>query len=288
MTLDLKDSIFSERKNPLEEELGEDKGDDPNNDSPDDKKTDNPPSHQGGDDQGTDDDADKGDKGDDGKPGKNNPDDEEDKKTPFHKHPRWQQMIADKRESDNKLATALQQIDELKNKPDEPPKEFTPGLVPKWFEKVYGDDPTVWAEYQQGQKAERETLKQEIIAEQNTQRQGIEKQQQAWDKWENDTVSFMQNDGKHEKFTNKELDAVMKKYRPTMEHQGQIIPDHEKGYEILQLEKAGKTEETKKKTKARGKIADMDKDESGGDDKDKVITPKDLKGKSMSDLARKY
>lgn len=270
-----------------------DKEEGDNSDSPSEKKEDEKesPSHQGEKDNEENKEEEKEEENKEEekeeKEEEDNTDDES--KLPFHKHPRWKML----NEENKTLRTTVDDLKKFKEdfesgklsqkiqNDDSQAGEET--VIPKWFSEYFGEDEAAYKEFQNSNKS---YIEQTIKAQQDQQIQKqkeIEESQKKWNQWIDDSISYMQSDDKHEAFEKNELLDVMKKYNPTMPYNGKSIPDFEKGYEILQLQKAQLAQGKKEDNDKRKKMADISDNKIGENQSNDVKTPKDLKGLGFFD-----
>lgn len=202
------------------------------------------------------------------------------KNVPFHEHPRWQERekeLKELRSFKEEAQSKLQKLDEFDKKISASDPE-----IPEWFTELYGDDPKVWKRYQEGQKSLIEQAKQEIKAEQESERQKVEEEKTQWMTWANSEMDSLTSTGKLKQGDRNELVKTMLKYRPTDE-EGNL--SFSAGVELMELQQAQKNATTKEKTEIKKKIASITTDKSKGDVPEKdYVSNNDLRGRGWSSL----
>jgi len=159
----------------------------------------------------------------------------DDKNVPFHKHPRFQQLIKENKELkekvDNIVNTQGSQDTSQQTEEEEEVKE-----IPAWFKKLAGDDEEAKEAYklfkQEYDKPTREKIREEVKQEQEQQSQQEQEEQRKWDEWVQSEVESLRAEGKE--FDKNELMKVALDYRPEDE-EGNI--SLEKAYDILEMKK---------------------------------------------------
>jgi len=218
----------------------------PEGSQPENKPKEEEPSHQGDDDEPDKSDDKEGDEPDkpDDKLDEPNTDDEDDKKSniPFHKHPRFKQII-----DDNK--SLKKTIEDLTSKQNETNEKLSnidnKETIPKWFSELYGDNQSAWEMYNERTQTERKQMKQEILSEIKEEQSKATKETDKWNDWVSDEVQSLKDEGL--KFNENKLMKVVADYRPT-DDKGNL--DFKKAYDIMQM--LG----TKKPNTDRKKVAD--------------------------------
>lgn len=193
---------------------------------------------------------------------------------PFHKHPRWierENELNELRERDEARAKEIEELKSLKTEPSST-------NIPDWFVKLYGENEPAYKAWQEQNKSEREQIKTEILAEQEQKRVQAETDIKKWNKWVEDEVKGLQDEGKQ--FDRNELIKVMLEYRPTDENNNF---DFKKGYAIMEALKAKEVDPAR--SIARKEIADKATRSSSGDKPKKDYqTQNELRGKSWNQL----
>lgn len=227
-------------------------GDAEEKETPDDSQSENKPdkeepSHQGDEDKSEDEsenteDDKKSEDDKDKSEDKSNTDDEDDKKSniPFHKHPRFKQII-----DDNKKLKET--IDGLTSKQDETDKKLSKDneTIPNWFSELYGDNEKAWEMYNDRTKTERKEMKAEILSEIKEEQSKATEETNKWNEWVDDEIQSLKDEGL--KFDKNELMKVAVDYKPT-DDKGNL--DLKKAYDILQMQLV------KPKSNERKKVAD--------------------------------
>jgi len=199
------------------------------------------------------------------------------KDIPFHKHPRFKEVIEKTHKLSEELELANKTIEELKSSKKENESEEMAG----WFEELYGDSEetkAAWKIYRTQSQKDREETKREILAEIEARNSAIVNEEKKWNGWVDSEISRLQDEG--EKFDVNKLKKVMVDYRPTTED-GKSL-DFNKGIELYK--KLYGSNDDKDKNKIRKQIADTtttkaNKSESG------YMTPGSLRNKSFLTLA---
>jgi hypothetical protein len=195
--------------------------------------------------------------------------------SPFHI--RWQKREEKlKAEFEEKLEVykkELEQTIEDKTKQED-------SNIPEWFTELYGDNQVAWSKYEQREKAREEEIEKRVLTAYETKQQEQVDQSKKWEKWVDDQVELLENEGK--KFDRNELIKTVLDYRPTDE-QGNF--DLRKGYDIMEALK-GKQDAVKTQASLeRKKIADTTSKAGGGDSPKKdYMTPSDLRNKSWNQI----
>lgn len=228
-----------------------------------------------------------GDKPDQGEPAADAPKDNTDNEDnlPFHKHPRWIERDNELNSLKEREEERERELAELRSFKEETERKFshferTEGSkIPNWFVELYGENEAAWQAYSEHEKAQREEIKREAIAELEQRSQQAVQEEERWVKWAQD--SFTKLEGKGYQFDRNELADVMVKYRPTDENNNL---DFEAGYEILTLQKQKEAQDPVK-SHARKAIADVaTKSSTGEKTKKDYLSSHDLRGKSWNQL----
>lgn len=211
------------------------------------------------------------------KEGDNTPKDESkdsEKELPFHEHPRWIKREEELNTLKEENEVNAKELAELKDKVSK--KDETTGEIPSWFSELYGDNKTAWQKHQAHTKVEKEEWKKEVLAEQTQVRKQTDEEAQKWDKWVNDEVQNLKDEGKV--FDRNKLLKVMTDYKPTSDDKGL---DFQKGFKIYEMQEA----EDPSKTNARKELADATTKTTKGEKKsDENKTFKDLRNTPWSKL----
>lgn len=83
---------------------------------------------------------------------------------PFHKHPRFKALVDEK----NAYKAKLDELEKFKEETETKLKsiETKPDSdIPEWFVEVFGENPEAYAQYQDQNKTDRDSLKSELLAE---------------------------------------------------------------------------------------------------------------------------
>lgn len=200
---------------------------------------------------------------------------ENDNNLPFHKHPRWKAQQQELKEAREFREYALPLLKRLGEKPDRDEETVE---IPDWFAELYGDNAEAWKKYRAYDTQQRKQLRAEILEDMQKEQQKATEAQSKQEKWVEDELSKLTEDGL--KFDRNELLKIAVDYKPT-DDEGNI--SLRKAYDILVMQGAGK--EDKPKSEEKKKVADktMGKGKPSGEKKD-YMTSADLRGKSMLDL----
>lgn len=151
--------------------------------------------------------------------------DEDEDKLPFHKHPRFKEVIEERNE-------LKKQVEELNQKVDEKfasIKNSGKKEIPSWFSRLYGDDEIAYEEYNKADQIRKEEIKKEIREEFEKAQKKEEEDTKKWVDWVKQSVQELKDEGK--KFDKNALLKIMTDYKPTDDN-GNL--DFHRGYEILQ------------------------------------------------------
>lgn len=178
--------------------------------------------------------------------GTNTPDE---KKLDFHEHPRFKELIADKNAALAK-ATALEaRIDELSKFKTEVEtwKQSTQSesSVPQWFQSLYGDSPDAWKAYQTHDLEVRQQIKSEVLQELASKETQAKAEEQAANKWLDDSITELQNQGL--KFERNKLLKIALDYSPTDEQGNLSMKKAFSIYEKLEAAEGSDKSEARKK-----------------------------------------
>ena len=75
-----------------------------------------------------------------------------------------------------------------------PPKESNKN-IPEWFVKLYGENEEAWKAYDEHSQEEREQMKKDILAEQETKREEAKKEETYWNNWVEEGIKGLQTVG---------------------------------------------------------------------------------------------
>ena len=190
----------------------------------------------------------------------------------FHKHPRWKQLVQERDKLRSDLTKLQDEVEPLLSELKKPEE----AEMPAWFREAFEGDEAKWEKYRSYEARQRETIKQELMAEVRAEQDKAQKTQKdeqvRWDKWVEDELETLEEEGL--KFDKNELLKIATTYLPTDE-KGNI--SLKKAYDILQKTKVGKPKSDEKK-----QVADKTMEKGKGtDDKPKVRTWEDLRNKPL-------
>jgi hypothetical protein len=194
---------------------------------------------------------------------------EDDNNIPFHKHPRFKQVIEEK----NRLKEELEEMKaHMEEKFNNLETKQSLNEIPSWFVEMFGDNEAAWKVWEKKEKADRENILKEAANLYEKQKAVTEEESQHWDQWVDDNVSSIPNI-KNENDKN-ELLKIMLDYKPT-DDEGNL--DFQKGYNIWKMSK--KQNEV---TQNKKEIADVTNSESSAEkSNDKgYLTTNDIRGKA--------
>lgn len=150
--------------------------------------------------------------------------------------------------------------------------------IPDWFKELYGDNEIAWQKYDEHEKDKEAEIEKRVIERQDFQRQRAEEEVKYWNKWVDDEVTKLQDEGL--KFERNELIKTMLDYRPTDE-KGNF--DFKAGYRIFEALKAKEIDPAR--SEARKKLADTTTKTSPSEKGSKdYMTSNELRGKSWNQI----
>lgn len=199
---------------------------------------------------------------------------EEDENVPFHKHPRFQAVIEEK----NRLGETVKQLAEWKQKM-EGYFEEAPSVenIPKWFVKLYGEDPEIWQEYQTWDAQRVQHIKQEAIQElTKEQTSKIEEDRRIQEKIQSE-IQALRDEGLE--FDENALKKIVVE-KQLFDANGDL--NFRAAYEILKYNsqpKKNTSQEAKKQVAAK-----MSPTSGTEPPKPSYVTPEDIRGKNWRSL----
>jgi unconventional prefoldin RPB5 interactor 1 len=200
---------------------------------------------------------------------------EEEKKTeeetPFHKHPRFKELVEEKNQYKKDLDELREEVESKFSEMDSQSKTKSP----EWFSEAFGDQPELWDKFQAYNKSDREAIKNELREELKAEKETKEEEVKKQSEWVEDQVNSLKDEGL--KFEKNDLLKVMWDYKPT-DDEGNL--DFKKGYEIMEALKKKDPE----KANARKEIVSEGKSKSEPEDK-KWKTPQDMKGVGWDNMS---
>lgn len=203
---------------------------------------------------------------------------ESDENIPFHKHPRFKQLVEERKELREKVSTYEQRLNDLENRFTH--QSHSAPEIPSWFVHLYGDNAEAWQLYSEYTITEKERIKNEAVQELRQSETQAAKRQEEMDNWVSENIQSLKDDG--HKFDENKLLKILVDYSPT-DKQGNI--DFGKGLEILQKLEKVENIESIEKSKAKKEIAAHTTSSVEGNTKSKkVMTAKDLRKMSWQDL----
>jgi hypothetical protein len=196
---------------------------------------------------------------------------------PFHKHPRFQEVIAQKNELFEKnklLEERLSRLEQTKIQEEIP-------LRPDWFTKLYGEDDDAWGLYYQNEVQREKEREERVYSRIKKETEEEQSKMSLAEKEANDYIENSIQDLVDEgnKFDRNELVSIMKEFTPTDENNNL---DFRKGLKILQQIKKPNTE----KITARKEVASSTVSQTKTIGGEKPFgTSINLRNKSFSSLA---
>lgn len=178
--------------------------------------------------------------------GANTPDE---KKMDFHEHPRFKELIEAKNKALAETEALKAQVDELSKFKTEfdswKQSTHSETSVPDWFKSIYGDSPEAYSVYQQHERELIQQAKVEALKEIETSKAQLAAEEQAANKWLEDSIADLQNQGL--KFERNKLLKIAYDYSPTDENGNLSLKKAYSIYEKLEaVENADKTDARKK------------------------------------------
>lgn len=200
--------------------------------------------------------------------------DDENKDIPFHKHPRFKEVISKKNELESKLNEKDEAINDLKERLtnlEKAPK--SDGEMSPEFVQLFGDNKEAYDVWQSMTKKERlaitqdeeivNTLVDKVVSKLEAKKQEDEKAVNEAQTFVNSEIQRLKDSG--ESFDEKKLKEVMAKYQPG---DGDNL-DFDKGLEIYKVLETS----TKKSKQSRKAIADMTNSNSTDTKEPEFYTP---------------
>lgn len=203
----------------------------------------------------------------------------QDDNVPFHKHPRWIERENELKELRERDEATAKELAELKTLTAETSKRLEPtSAIPEWFIELYGANEVAWRKYSEHDRAQRDEMKREVLAEQEATRQQQTQEAAHWNKWVDTEIDKLKEEG--HTFDRNKLIKTMLDYRPTDE-QGNF--DFKRGIEIYKL---NESKDDPAKSQARKELADATTRSpgSGGSKKKDYMTAGDLRHRSWANL----
>jgi hypothetical protein len=213
----------------------------------------------------------------------------EDDKIPFHKHPRFKELIDSNKtlkEQNEQLVSRIEDIE--KSKKEDGNKKVLSSADSELlgtFEQLYGtSDPYAFELWKQATiKAvgyNEETLIQKAKERIKEEKANEDKELEKWKSWVKERINEVIDNGEVLAEDENALKKVMEDYSPT-DTEGNL--NFHKGAELLKLLKQTKPDKSSERKKLAGQITARS---SGSDKNDNVQSNVTLRNKSMSDLAR--
>src|SRR3990167_4286460 len=205
---------------------------------------------------------------------------DDDKQIPFHKHPRFRELIEENKtlkQQNEEVDKRLKELEQIKID-----SKSSPDPIPEWFKKLYGDDEDVWNTYKTARKQENEEIKNGIIQDL---RQAEISKQQIYDqqsKWVRSNLDKLREEGNV--FDENKLLKILVEEKPTDE-QGNF--NFAAGLRIYKWKYGGdKGTNEEKEIKAKKDIANTSMSHGiEATPKPNYFTAKELRTKSFSQIA---
>lgn len=185
-----------------------------------------------------------------------NTDDED--KLPFHKHPRFKELIQQNRELREFKERAEKDLETLKQtnkivQEDEP--------MSKEFIELLGGNQEVWNIWKKMEEKNLEIAEKRVIEKLEKRQTEIKEAQERTDNEVKNEMQKLKDDGKV--FDEDELKNVLRKYQPVkIDKNGEPVLNFEKGFEILEII----NKKDPSKIEARKKVADLSNSKTKADD----------------------
>lgn len=210
---------------------------------------------------------------------------DDDSSVPFHKHPRFKELIDEKNTLKDSLEAAMSEINKLKE-PKENPEEIP--KIPDWFSRIFGDSEEAWQNYYEQTKREKEEIVKTVFSALEKRQEKVKEEETKWNQWVDSEVKRLEESG--EEFDRKELLKIMVDYTPS-DNSGNL--DFDKGLKLYkqlgnkkQAEKKELDDKKKETNSVRKKIADTTVSKSKKDtSKDGIVSFGDVRFKSFDQLA---
>lgn len=201
----------------------------------------------------------------------------DEKDIPFHKHPRWkqkQQEVEELKQQVEELRTVKTQPEVPQSRDDEPLPQWVLGLgngtetpeLRSWYKT-----------YTESTKAERESLRQEVISEIKKEQEQKEKEVEKWNNWvEEESTRVLEGE---KGITKNELLKAANDFQP-VDANGNI--SFEKALQIVKMQKAQKPDSSEQKKKIASTTTGGQR---GTSQNRQVNTPHTLRNSDFYDLA---
>lgn len=207
----------------------------------------------------------------------------DDKLEPFHKHPRWKQMMDKNQELTENVETLTGTLEGLQKQGQESTQ--TSVELPSWWRALAGDDDKsaeIYKGFLQQTKTDKETIRAELVKEQEAQVNKQQDEQTRWDEWVDLEVQNLKDEGLT--FDKNELIQTAIKYQPSDEKGGISL---RKALTILNMEKGQVDDKKKAKLDAKKKLAGDTTSTAGGEPSDiKTVDSGNLRRKSFHQLVQ--
>jgi hypothetical protein len=199
----------------------------------------------------------------------------ENESVPFHKHPRFQQLVEEKNKALEKIAELESYI--------KPNKDNVLEEIPEEFVELFGDDRDIWDKWKKLNSRQKEEMEREIIEKIRTQEQEEIKKKENLQKYVENSIKSLQDKG--EVFDQNELIKFMiefeDKYAPILNKDGNY--DFEKGLELMkQLKPQQKKEDTTPKKEVAKILSEKTKPSTNDS---AALSIRTLRNKSFTTLA---
>lgn len=163
---------------------------------------------------------------------------------PFHKHPRFQEIIKENQDLKQKVDDFSKFKEETEEKLTDRSNE-TPSEMPKWWVTLAGDDEIsqeAYKQYLEETNQSQSQIKQDMVAEAEKAQKEQEAETKRYNDWVQNEVKSLEDSGK--KFDKNKLLKIAVDYQPTDE-EGNI--SLEKAYQIYEMQENQKDAETQQK-----------------------------------------
>lgn len=174
--------------------------------------------------------------------GANTPDE---KKLDFHEHPRFKELVAEKNAEREARKALAEEMAQLKSELDSwKQTQQSESNVPDWFKSIYGDNPEAYKLHQQHERDLVQQAKAEALKEIESSKTRQIEEEQAANKWLDDSIAELQNQGL--KFERNKLMKIALEYSPTDEQGNLSLKKAYSIYEKLEAAEGGEKQAARK------------------------------------------
>lgn len=202
----------------------------------------------------------------------------EEDNVPFHKHPRFKELIDEKNKAQEKvdqLEKLFIEVQQNQNKQTDTKDEE----IPREFTELFGENEEAWGLFKGLLNNFTQAKLDAFEASQEKAKQEAVKQQEQVNKWRDAEFQRLQDEGKE--FDKDKLRDVLVKYQPTrIDESGEVVLDFDKAYELYKvLNKKPDDSQPAKDTRkeVRKKIVNDDTKTSTSEEDKEFWTPADFR-----------